>query len=94
VISVGLFNIHGMSLTGIVITISIRNIRRCVVDVLRKGTTRRFKMINNYKNHRLYNEFVQLRYDDKDFAYMWKDTGSDFFEWVFAYEIDADWGIV
>lgn len=47
----------------------------------------------SYKNHRLYNEFVQLRYDDKDFAYMWKDRESDFFEWVFAYEIDSDWGI-
>jgi len=51
-------------------------------------------MINSYKNHRLYNEFQQLRYDDKDFAYMWNDTESDFFEWVFAYEIDSDWGIV
>ena len=47
----------------------------------------------SYKNHRLYNEFLQLRYDDKDFAYMWKDRESDFFEWVFAYEIDSDWGM-
>lgn len=31
-----------------------------------------------YKNHRLYNEFQQLRYDDKDFAYMWKDNEDDF----------------
>ena len=44
-----------------------------------------------YKNHRLYNEFQQLRYDDKDFAYMWEDNESDFFEWVMAYEIDSDW---
>jgi hypothetical protein len=44
-----------------------------------------------YKNHRLYNEFQQLRYDDKDFEYMWKDTEDDFFEWVMAYEIDSDW---
>ena len=50
-------------------------------------------MKSSYKNHRLYNEFVQLRYDDKDFAYMWKDMESDFFEWVLAYEIDSDWGI-
>jgi hypothetical protein len=48
----------------------------------------------SYKNHRLYNEFIQLRYDDKDFAYMWKDNSDDFFEWVMAYEIDSDWEAV
>ena len=47
----------------------------------------------SYKNHRLYNEYIQLINDDKDFAYMWKDNASDFFEWVMAYEIDSDWGI-
>jgi hypothetical protein len=48
----------------------------------------------SYKNHRLYNEFQQLRYDDKDFERMWKDNETDFFEWVFAYEIDSDWEAV
>ena len=47
-----------------------------------------------YKNHRLYNEFQQLRYDDKHFEHMWKDNETDFFEWVFAYEIDSDWEAV
>ena len=48
----------------------------------------------SYKNHRLYNEFQQLRYDDKDFEHMWKDNETDFFEWVFSYEIDSDWEAV
>jgi hypothetical protein len=25
---------------------------------------------------------------------MWKDNETDFFEWVFAYEIDSDWEAV
>jgi hypothetical protein len=45
----------------------------------------------SYKEHGLYNEFQQLRYDDKDFAYMWKDTKTDFLEWAMMYEIDKDW---
>ena len=44
----------------------------------------------NYKNHKLYNEFQQLRYDDKDFAYMWKNTKKDFLEWVMAYEVNIN----
>ena len=44
-----------------------------------------------YKNHRLYNEFQQLRYDDEHFKRQWDDNENDFFEWVMAYEIDPDW---
>ena len=47
----------------------------------------------SYKQHGLYNEFQQLRYDDKDFAYMWKDTKADFLEWATMYEIDKDWAV-
>ena len=47
---------------------------------------------HNYKNHRLYNEFQQSRYDDADFAYQWADTKNDFLEWASMYEIDSDGG--
>jgi|Laugresbdmm110dd_1035094.scaffolds.fasta_scaffold250044_1 hypothetical protein len=42
-----------------------------------------------YKNHRFYNEFQQLRYDDKDFECLYKDTKKDFLEWVDNYELEA-----
>ena len=42
-----------------------------------------------YKNHRLYNEFSQLRYDDKDFAYMWKDTEDNFLNGLWLMKLIA-----
>lgn len=38
--------------------------------------------MNNYKNHRLYNEYISLINDDADFSYMFSDTEVDFKEWV------------
>ena len=38
--------------------------------------------MNNYKNHRLYNEYLSLINDDSDFSYMFSDTEADFKEWV------------
>lgn len=41
--------------------------------------------------HRLYDEFVQLRKDDSDFANLYDENEIDFHAWVMDYEVDADW---
>lgn len=46
---------------------------------------------SNYKTHRLYEEFFNLRYDDDTFSAMYDDTEEDFLAWAMEYETDADW---
>ena len=47
--------------------------------------------ISNYKTHRLYEEFFNLRYDDDTFSAMYDDTEEDFLAWAMEYETDEDW---
>jgi hypothetical protein len=48
----------------------------------------------NYTEHRLYDEFAQLRKDDEIFAEQYADTEGDFNEWCFDYVLDYDWGLL
>lgn len=47
--------------------------------------------MDDYKRHRMYDEFFNLRYDDDIFAAMYNDTEEDFLAWVMQYETDEDW---
>ena len=39
----------------------------------------------DYRNHRLYNEYISLINDDSDFSYNFQDNEKDFTEWVNYY---------
>lgn len=47
--------------------------------------------MEDYKKHRLYAEFEQLRVDDAVFAELWDDSQEEFLEWALSHEVDSDW---
>ena len=47
--------------------------------------------MNDYKKHRFYPDFEQMRKDDVVFAGMYYDNQTEFLAWVMDYEIDTDW---
>lgn len=47
----------------------------------------------NYKEHRFYDEYIQLLNDDEVFSSLYDDTETDFLAWVLDYELNSDWGV-
>jgi hypothetical protein len=47
--------------------------------------------MNDYTQHRLYSEFLDLRKEDYSFAALYSDTEEDFYSWAMDHEVDSDW---